>query len=70
LQRLQPTPNNEQAATDVLTHERPPAAIIGLSEYVPMLGPMDYASEMTTAGQFITDLLKERRSGNVSSETE
>jgi hypothetical protein len=31
---------------------------------------MVYDSEMTTAGQFIADLQKERRIGNVSGETE
>jgi hypothetical protein len=35
-----------------------------------MSRPMAYGSEMTTAGQFIAGLQKERRIGNVSGETE
>jgi hypothetical protein len=35
-----------------------------------MSRPMAHSSEMTTAGQFIADLQKERRIGNVSGETE
>ena len=35
-----------------------------------MSQPTAYASEMTTAGQFIACLQKERRIGNVSGETE
>jgi hypothetical protein len=35
-----------------------------------MSEPVAYASGMTTAGQFIADLQKARRIGNVSGETE
>jgi hypothetical protein len=60
---------NEQSRR-LLAYERPPAIIIGLSKHVQMSRPMAYAFEMTTAGQFIADLQKERRVGNVSGETE
>jgi hypothetical protein len=46
------------------------AAIIDFSERVQMWLPMAYEFKMTTAGDFIADLQRERRTGNVSGETE
>jgi hypothetical protein len=56
-----------QSADGVSVHSAVPERVGGR---ILSKGKLGYDDQMTTAGQFIAELQRERRSGSVSSETE